>query len=94
MMNEIDGKSENILDDNILKLKEILPEAFSDENKINFEKLKVLLGDKVDGSPERYDFTWNGKNQAIKISNTPTMATLRPNKKKSQNWGGYREPLH
>lgn len=87
-MSEIDGKSENILNDNILKLKEILPEAFSDENKIDFEKLKVLLGDKVDDSPERYDFTWNGKNQAIKISNTPTMATLRPNKKKSQNWGG------
>lgn len=88
MMNEFDGKSENILNDNILKLKEILPEAFSDENKIDFEKLKVLLGDKVDDSPERYDFTWNGKKQAIKISNTPTMATLRPNKKKSQNWGG------
>ena len=87
-MKELNGTSKNILEENISKLQNIFPEAFEDKNKINFEKLKTFLGNNVDDNPERYDFTWNGKKQAIKISNTPTMATLRPNKEKSENWGG------
>ncbi len=87
-MEELSGTSKDILKDNISKLQRIFPEAFEDNNKINFEKLQELLGNDVDNSQERYDFTWNGKKQAIKISNTPTMATLRPNKEKSENWGG------
>ena len=38
------------------------------------------------GGQERYQFTWNGKYQSIKIAQTPSSATLRPCKAKSKNW--------
>jgi adenine-specific DNA-methyltransferase len=41
-------------------MKELVPEALS-EGKIDFEKLRVALGEAVDDSPERYSFTWAGK---------------------------------
>lgn len=92
-MEELNGTSRDILSENISKLKDIFPEVFADENKIDFEKLKALLGSEIDDSSERYDFTWNGKKRAVKISNTPTMATLRPNKEKSENGGVQRTSI-
>ena len=45
-----------------------------------------MLGDEVDDSKEKYQFTWNGKSKAIKLAQTPSSATLRPCKDKSKNW--------
>jgi adenine-specific DNA-methyltransferase len=59
-MKKVDGKSMNIVNDNIEKLKELFPEVFS-EDKINFEKLQEELGSFTDKENERYNFTWNGK---------------------------------
>lgn len=78
-------ESEDIITDNIEKLKELFPEILT-ENKIDFEKLRLILGDDVEESPERYNFTWNGKKQAMKLAQQPTTATLKPNKDKSKNW--------
>ncbi|MDO5851205.1 MAG: DNA methyltransferase, partial [Methanobacteriaceae archaeon] len=68
-MNEtkLTGETKNILDDNITKLKELFPEIVT-EDKIDFEKLELLLGKEVDNSNERYNFTWPGKTQSIKES--------------------------
>ncbi|MDO5852462.1 MAG: DNA methyltransferase, partial [Methanobacteriaceae archaeon] len=68
-MNEMgwDGKSKDIFGDNISKLKELFPEIVT-EDKINFEKLELLLGKEIDNSSERYNFTWPGKTQSIKES--------------------------
>jgi adenine specific DNA methylase Mod len=82
---KIDGQSENILEDNINKLKELFPEIVN-ENKIDFDKLKQILGEELDESSERYDFTWPGKTQAIKESQKQSTGTLRPCKKESKNW--------
>lgn len=46
----------------------------------------MILGDEVETAPERYNFTWNGKKQAMKLAQKPTTATLKPNKEKSKNW--------
>ena len=56
------------------------------DKKIDFDKLRELLGDEVDSSVERYNFTWPGKSKAIKISQTPSTGTLRPCKEESKNW--------
>ena len=48
--------------------------------------LRAMLGDEVDDSKEKYQFTWNGKSKAIKLAQTPSSATLRPCKDKSKNW--------
>lgn len=84
-MTKMDGKSMNIIDKNIEYIKEIYPEVFI-EGKIDFDKLRLALGDNIEESNEKYEFKWYGKNEAIKIAQTPSMATLRPDKNSSKNW--------
>ncbi|MGL5382790.1 MAG: site-specific DNA-methyltransferase [Culicoidibacterales bacterium] len=75
----------NLTAENISKLAELFPSAVS-EGKINFETLKTLLGETVDDSNERYQFSWNGKHQAMQLAQTPSTGTLLPNQGKSKNW--------
>lgn len=84
-MDRIDGLSLNLEKNNIDKIKELFPEAV-EEGKINFDILRAMLGDEVDDSREKYQFTWNGKAKAIKMAQTPSSATLRPCKEKSKDW--------
>lgn len=81
----MDSTSTNIVADNINKLKELFPEAFT-EGKVDFDALKEVLGDYVDGRDERYSFTWNGKSKARMIAQTPSTGTLRPCKEESVDW--------
>ena len=82
---KMDGKSLDITKMNIEALKELFPDVV-EEGKIDFDKLRAILGDEVDDDNERYNFTWHGKNQAIRISQTPSMGTLRPYKQESVDW--------
>lgn len=86
-MNEVklDGLSKDVLKENISILKEIFPEIVS-EDKIDFDKLKLILGEDIEESNERYNFTWPGKTQAIKESQKQSTGTLRPCKEESKNW--------
>lgn len=84
-MEKMTGESLDLTQENIKRLKELFPEVLT-EKKIDFEKLRLILGDEVETSPERYEFRWNGKNEAIKLSQTPSMGTLRPDKESSKNW--------
>ncbi|AZL54404.1 site-specific DNA-methyltransferase [Aliarcobacter skirrowii] len=84
-MQNLDGKSMNIIEQNIEKLKEIFPEVFS-EGKIDFSKLEEELGSFKENENERYNFTWNGKSEAKKIALTPSTGTLRPCKEESKDW--------
>ena len=79
------GESRDIVSDNISNLKEIFPDVIT-EDKIDFEKLKLILGEDVETASERYSFTWPGKNQAIKESQKQSTGTLRPCKEESKNW--------
>jgi len=79
------GKTPDIAEENIKKLMTIFPEVVTD-GKIDFEKLKQLLGEYVDDNNERYNFTWNGKGRALRLSQTPSLGTLRPCKEESKNW--------
>lgn len=81
----MDSTSTDIVADNISKLKELFPEAFT-EGKVDFDALKEVLGDYVDGRDERYSFTWNGKSKARMIAQTPSTGTLRPCKEESIDW--------
>src|SRR5690606_30806870 len=81
----MDGKSLNIKEDLISKLKEIIPGAFT-EDKINVEQLKQLLGEAINTDAERYQLSWAGKNEAYKVLQAQTTATLIPNIDLSVNW--------
>lgn len=82
---KINGESLDTVKENVLKLKEIFPEVFC-ENQIDFERLEEVLGNYIDDKEERYRFEWHGKSKAIRIAQTPSMGTLRPCKKESKNW--------
>ena len=82
---ELNGKSRDIVSDNISKLKELFPDIVC-EDKIDFNILKEILGENVDDSKERYSFTWPGKTQAIRESQKQSTGTLRPSRSDSKNW--------
>lgn len=84
-MEKLNKDSLNLVDANIERLKMIFPECVTD-GKINFDTLKLLLGDTIDTSSEQYSFNWIGKKDAIRISQTPTASTLIPCKEKGLNW--------
>ncbi|MGP9797454.1 site-specific DNA-methyltransferase [Halomonas sp. 86] len=82
---EMDSQSMDIVSENISKLKELFPEAFT-EGKVDFDALKEVLGDYIEGRQERYSFTWNGKSKARMLAQTPSTGTLRPCKEESVDW--------
>ena len=82
---KMSGESLNIEQENISKLKEIFPEVFN-EDKIDFDKLQNVLGNYIDTDEEKYRFTWNGKMNALRLSQTPSVGTLRPCKEESRDW--------
>jgi adenine-specific DNA-methyltransferase len=84
-MDKMDGKTMDIVAENVGKLKELFPEAFT-EGKVDFEALKEVLGTFVDDRDERYSFTWNGKSKARMIAQTPSTGALRPCKEESVDW--------
>jgi adenine-specific DNA-methyltransferase len=84
-MQKLEGTTFNVVQSNVEKLKELFPDVFT-ENEVNFDKLRLALGAHVDIKKERYDFTWNGKSQAIQLAQKQTTATLRPNREESVNW--------
>ena len=49
IINSLDGKSLDLVSENISKLKEIFPEIVT-EGKIDFDKLKNILGDEINWS--------------------------------------------
>ena len=83
--NSPEARSLDITQQNIEQLKQLFPDVFS-EDKIDFEALKAVLGEEVDDSEERYNFTWNGKTKARQIAQTPSTGTLRPYTEESVNW--------
>jgi adenine-specific DNA-methyltransferase len=84
-MQKLNGQSLDIVSENVTKLKEIFPEVFS-EGKVDYTKLEEALGEFRETQNERYNFTWNGKQNAKKIAQTPSAGTLRPCKEESKDW--------
>ncbi len=78
----MDGKSLDITEERLNKLKEILPDAFT-EGKIDWEKLQATLGEDIEFKNERYVLNWAGKSDAFRVLQSPTTATLVPCKEES-----------
>ena len=78
-------ESKDLVEERLEQMRELFPEVFS-ESGIDFEKLRLELGDEVDDGDERYAFTWPGKRDAIRQSQTVSTATLRPCPQDSVDW--------
>ncbi|MCD8793413.1 site-specific DNA-methyltransferase [Staphylococcus gallinarum] len=85
-MNKMPSSSLDLTKENVEKLKELFPEILTDGEQIDFDKLKTILGQEVNGEKERYSFNWHGKKDAILGAQKPSKGTLRPDKEKSKNF--------
>jgi len=81
-----DGSSPDLTEENIRQLGELFPEILAD-GTIDFEALRGILGDHVDGREERYSFSWHGKALARRIAQAPSAGTLLPCPDASVGWG-------
>ena len=62
------------------------PKTGEIKHAVDFEKLRLLLGDNVAEGDERYDFTWVGKRAALQEAAKPIRKTLRPCPEESVDW--------
>ena len=76
-------------------LEQIAPSAFTEvrgadgelTHKVNFDKLRELLGDAIaDTDEETFGFQWVGKQAAKRAAAEPTRLTLRPVVEDSADW--------
>ncbi len=75
---KLDLESMNIVELQKSRLKEIFPEVFTEGDKIDYERLKLTLGEVVDTGKERYGMNWPGKAECYKTIQYPSLATLVP----------------
>jgi adenine-specific DNA-methyltransferase len=79
------SRSADLVAENIERLKELFPEAFT-EGQIDFDVLKQLLGGAVDEREEKYGLNWHGKRRARQLALTPSIGTLLPCPEESVDW--------
>ena len=77
--------SHDVVQDRMDRLREVFPDVFA-EGKIDFEKLRQVLGENIDAGRERYGLTWAGKADAIRAIQSPSIGTLRPCPEESVNF--------
>lgn len=63
----------------------LFPEARTEDGKIDFDRLKLALGENVDVGKERYSMNWPGKADCFKTIQRPSFGTLRPSPDESIN---------
>lgn len=78
-------KTANLVGENLERLHELFPEAFT-EGQIDFDVLKQLLGGTIDEREEKYGLNWHGKRRARQLALTPSTGTLRPCPEESVDW--------
>ena len=91
-MDRLKMHTQDIVDVNVGIIGKLFPNCLTErigengrlEHAIDFDKLRVELSKGiVKGQQERYQFTWPGKREAMRIANTPTNMTLRPDRESS-----------
>ena len=84
--------TQDLANANIEKIGQLFPNCLTErinengkpEMAIDFDKLKQELSKEiVEGNQERYQFTWPGKRGAMRLANTPSNMTLRPDRESS-----------
>lgn len=80
---KLDLTSLNMKQHQVEKLKEAFPEAITEGGKVDFDKLRLTLGETVDVGKERFGMNWPGKSDCFKTIQQPSIATLVPMREES-----------
>lgn len=78
----MDGKSLDVAQEKISRLRGIFPEAVTD-GKIDWDRLRQALGESLAVGQERYGLSWPGKSEVFRTILEPTTATLVPTREES-----------
>ncbi|MDP9067407.1 MAG: site-specific DNA-methyltransferase [Actinomycetota bacterium] len=60
------------------ELGRLFPEVVTEGGLIDFDRLRLALGDDLDVGKERYGMSWPGKADCFRTIQAPSLATLRP----------------
>lgn len=66
VIDHLDLRSEDIAEQKHRELLRLFPEIRTEGDKIDFERLKLALGEAVDVGKERYGMNWPGKADCFK----------------------------
>ncbi|MCG3157096.1 MAG: hypothetical protein DKINENOH_03727 [bacterium] len=83
---KLDLRSHDLAEDKKQELWRLFPEIRAEGGKIDFERLKLALGEMVDAGKERYGMNWPGKADCFKTIQAPSMGTLLPCREESVNF--------
>jgi adenine-specific DNA-methyltransferase len=81
-----DLRSHDAAGDKIAELLRLFPEIRTEGGKLDFDRLKLALGETVDVGKERYGMNWPGKAECFKTIQAPSLGTLRPCPEESVNF--------
>ncbi|MBX3442149.1 MAG: site-specific DNA-methyltransferase [Planctomyces sp.] len=82
----LDLRSHDASGDKIAELLRLFPEVRTEGGKLDFDRLKLALGESVDVGKERYGMNWPGKAECFKTIQTPSLGALRPCPEESVNF--------
>lgn len=83
---KLDLYSHDIAEEKRQELLRLYPEIRTEDGKLDFQRLKLALGEAVDVGKERYGMNWPGKADCFKTIQMPSLATLRPCLEESVNF--------
>jgi adenine-specific DNA-methyltransferase len=83
---ELDLRSRGIAEDKVLELLRLFPEVRTEGGRLDFDRLKLALGEAVDVGKERYGMNWPGKADCFRTIQMPSLGTLRPCPEESVNF--------
>ena len=83
---KFDLQSEDIRESRLQELLRLFPEVHTESGGIDFEALRLSLGDVVNVGPEEFGVSWPGKAESAKLILRKSIATLLPSVEESVNW--------
>jgi adenine-specific DNA-methyltransferase len=84
---KFDLHSEDLLDVRLRDLLRLFPEVHTESGGVNFDALRLALGDSVEVGPESFGMSWPGKAECAKTIQRQSVATLLPAEDESVDWG-------
>ena len=79
----LDLRSHDLVGNKQEELLRLFPEARTEGEKVDLDRLRLALGQSVDVGKERYGMNWPGKVDCFRTIQTPSVGTLRPSPEES-----------
>src|SRR5271170_2684545 len=83
---KLELRSQDIVEQKRQELLRLFPEIRTESGKVDFDRLKLALGEAVDVGKERYGMNWPGKADCFRTIQAPSLGTLRPCPEESINF--------